>query len=187
MNLDRLPIETMSLRLRHFVPGDSARLLVLSQEATARTWLPSQVYRDDAHALSAVEFLIGQCSSPGDPRRGPYVLAIEHRASATLIGHVGFSPLDGEVEIGFSIAQDYQGQGLAGEAIVAASRWALQAFRLDRIVAVAAAANAASRRVLARSRFAYEGDKTTHFQGSQQAVSIYTLSSDSGHGDSARD
>ena len=128
-----------------------------------------------------LEFLTGQYSTPGNPRLGPYVLAIEHRASSSLIGHVGFSPLGDDVEIGFSVAQKCQGHGFASEAIVAASRWAFQAFGLDRIVGIASVANIASRRTLVRARFAYEGNKVMRFQGTEQEVSLYTLSGDAGH------
>src|SRR5262245_21083993 len=100
---DQLPVETRSLRLRRLALQDAPTLLVLSNEETSRTWLPSQVYRDRAHAVSVLEFLIGQYSIPGDPRQGAYVLAIEHRTDGVLIGHVGFSPFDKEVEIGFAI------------------------------------------------------------------------------------
>lgn len=180
MNSTQLPLETRSLRLRHFVPGDAATALILSNEETSRIGLPSQVLRDYAHALSHLEFLISQCSTPGNPRHGAYVLAIEHRASSSLIGHVGFSPLDDEVEIGFSIAEQYQRQGLATEAIVAASRWVSEVFALDRILAITFAANLASRRALLRAQFAYEGDKTMRFQGADEVVSVYALSGNSG-------
>jgi len=121
-------------------------------------------------------FLIAQCVIPGNPRQGPYVLAIEHRIDGALIGHVGFSPLDDEVEIGFSIGRNYQRQGLATEAILAASRWALQAFELDRIIAVASAMNIASKRTLERAGFAYKGDEVRNFQGTEQDVSVYAFS-----------
>jgi RimJ/RimL family protein N-acetyltransferase len=183
MTPGQLPIETPSLLLRHFVLNDASAALFLSNEATSRTGLPSQVYRDHGHALSALAFLIGHYPTPGNPRYGPYVLAVEHRANGALIGHVGFSPLDDEVEIGFSIAQDYQGQGLATEAIVAASRWAFEAFELDTIVAVTSAANNASKRTLARARFTYKGDKSMNFQGVVQDVSVYALSRPSGDED----
>ncbi len=38
-------------------------MLVLSQEEPSRTWLPSEVDRDDAHARSAIEYLIAQSSA----------------------------------------------------------------------------------------------------------------------------
>ena len=183
--LNQLPIETPSLLLRQFVLDDAPAAFLLSNEAASRTWLPSQVYRDHAHALSALAFLIGHYPTPGNPKFGPYVLAVEHRASGVLIGHVGFSPLEGEVEIGFSIAQDYQGQGLATEAIIAASRWAFAAFELEAIVALASAANHASKRTLARAGFTYKGDKSMKFQSVVQDVSVYALPRHSGDEDLA--
>jgi RimJ/RimL family protein N-acetyltransferase len=120
--------------------------------------------------------LISLYSNPGNPRHGPYVLAIEHRADGALIGHVGFSPLGDEVEVGFSIAQAYQGQGLASEAIGVASRSALQAFGLDRILAVTSVANVASKRAVLRAGFVYTGDEARTFQGTLQRVSMYAIS-----------
>lgn len=179
MNLDTLPLETRSLRLRHFVLGDAATALLLSNEDSSRAGLPSQVYRDHDHAISELEFLMSQYSTPGHPRRGPYVLAIEHRASSSLIGHVGFSPLDEDVEIGFSIAERYQRQGLAIEAITAASRWAFEVFGLTRVLGITYSANTASRRTLERAGFVHEEDKTMRFQGADHQVSVYALSSGS--------
>lgn len=128
--------------------------------------------------MSALEFLISRYEIPGDPRHEPYVLGVERRADPVLIGHVGFSPLFGGVEIGFSLAPDYQRRGLAAEAIVAGPRWALRMFSLDRIFAVTSAAKIASRRSLERARFAQEGNKTLLFQGTEQEVSVYSLSGD---------
>ena len=181
MGLDRLPIQTRSLLLRQFCLEDAGNVFALSQEVTSRTWLPSQVYRDHAHAVSALEYLMGQYSTPANPRHGPYVFAIEHRADRVLIGHVGFSPLEGGVEIGFAIGQKYQGQGLATEAIVAASGWAFQAFELDRILGITAAANVASKRALVRAHFVLQGDQVMKFQGMEQPVSVYALSGSSDH------
>jgi RimJ/RimL family protein N-acetyltransferase len=175
MDLNQLPLETRSLQLRQFVPGDAAAALILSNEESSRAELPSQVYRDVGHALARLEYFMSQYSTPGDPRHGPYVLAIEHRASSSLIGHVGFSSLDEDVEIGFSIAEKYQRQGLASEAIIAASRWAFEAFALNRILGIASAANIASRRTLERARFAHERDETMSFQGTDKEVSVYAL------------
>ena len=121
----QLPIETRSLLVRHFVLQDARAVFILSNEEPSRVWLSNQVCRDHVHAISVLEHFIEHYSTSANPRHGPYVLAIEHRVDGRLIGHVGFSPLDDEVEIGFAIAQDYQRQGFATEAIVAASRWAL--------------------------------------------------------------
>src|SRR5688572_1026925 len=173
--VDPLPLETPSLRIRHFVPQDAQAMLALSNEEASRTWLPSQVYRDQAHAVAVLESLIRPYASPANPTLGPYVLAIEHRVDGTLLGHVGFSPLDDEVEIGFSIAQGHQGQGLATEAVIAATRWAFDSFGLERILGITSAANVASSRVLVRAGFVHEEDRVMNFQGTEQDVRVYVL------------
>jgi putative acetyltransferase len=175
MSEDRLPIRTRSLLLRRFVPGDAEAVFLLSTEEKYRAWLPSQVYRDSAHAASVLEFLIACYGDPGNPARGPYVLAVEDRASGALIGHVGFSPLDDDVEIGFAIAEDHQGRGLAAEAVVAAAGWAMETFGLERIVGVTAAENEASKRTMARVGFMHEHDRVMNFQGTDQPVAVYAL------------
>jgi RimJ/RimL family protein N-acetyltransferase/predicted enzyme related to lactoylglutathione lyase len=175
VELTGLPIRTPSLVLRHFVLQDAGAVFALSNEATSRTWLPSQVYKDDAEAVSALKSLIRHYSTPANPRKGPYVLAIENRATGTLIGHVGFSPFGDDVEIGFAIAQNHQRRGCATEAIVAASCWIFQSFDLERIIAITSSENIASRRALLRARFAFERDEVMDFQGTNQSVSIYVL------------
>lgn len=93
-----LPINTPSLRLRHITGEDAARMMELNGEPSTRRWLPSHVYANAQEAVERMNYLMACYASPGDPRLGPYVLAVDHIASGTLLGHVGFSPLDGDVE-----------------------------------------------------------------------------------------
>ena len=172
-------IETESLVLRPFELEDAAAVYAQSNEPSARQWLPSQVQTDETKARALLKFLIEQCAAPANPRHGPYVLAVEHRRDCVLVGHVGFSPLEGEyegdVEIGFAIAEAYQRQGLAVEAVSAACRWAFRKYGLPRILAIAAQSNPGSQRVLARARFEHREDRVMLFQGTEQAVSVYCL------------
>ena len=176
MVLGQPPLITRSLLLRPLSLEDVDIACALSNEEPARKWLPSQVYRDIAHATSAVQFLIRQQSDPGDPQLGAYVLAIERKAKPGMIGHVGLSPLDGDVEVGFGIALAYQRRGFASEAVTAMCAWALEAFHLPRIIAIAAAENAASCRTLVNSGFAHQETKLFKFQGSEQVVDVYARS-----------
>jgi len=168
-------IETKALVLRPFELGDAAAVYALSNEPASRQWLPSQVQADEAEARELLNSLIEQYTAPADPRRGPYVLAVDHRDDGTLIGHVGLSPLEGDVEIGFAVAEAYQRQGLGVEAVIAACRWAFGRFGLSRILAIAARSNQGSRKVLARAGFEHQTDRVMCFQGTEQAVSIYYL------------
>jgi hypothetical protein len=82
MVVSQLPIRTRSLLLRHFVLKDAVAFHTLSDEEASRTWLPSQVYRDHAHARSVLESLIGHYSTPGNPTEGTF-----SRSSIELTAH----------------------------------------------------------------------------------------------------
>jgi len=157
---------------------DVEEIFRLSHEAAYRTWLSNQVYNDASEARAAIEFLVAKYSDPGNPRLGPYVLAIEHQKDRALIGHVGFSPFGDDVEIGFAIGERYQGRGLATEAVAAASQWALETFALGRILGIASAVNIASKKTLIRARFAHHKDCLMPFQGMEQNVAMYVLDLD---------
>ena len=86
---------------------------------------------------------------------------------------MGFSPFEKEVEIGFAIGQMYQRRGLATEAVVAGTRWALDTFGLKRILGIAAVANQASSRTLEKAGFLRQRDCPMMFQGTEQMVSVY--------------
>jgi len=169
--LDRLT--TPSLVLRHFVPTDAPAVMHLNAEDTTRRWLPSHVYADLDQARATVAYLIASYRSPGDPRLGPYVLAIEARSSELLLGHVGFSPLDVDVEVSYAIAEQARGRGYGAEALLAARQWAAAAFGLRRIVALTASVNQSSRRTLDAAGFALTGSEVFHFQGVEQDVCRY--------------
>ena len=171
-----LTIETTSLALRQFAIEDAPVLLRLNGEESTRLWLPSHVYSDLEHARTAVAYLIDCYATPGDARRGPYVLGVALRSTGELIGHVGFSPLDGEVEVSYAIAERLRGHGYAVEALAAACGWAAAAFSLPCLVAITASANVASRRVLDRAGFRHRADESMLFQGSEKKVSRYEWS-----------
>lgn len=173
--LGRLPIETASLTLRAFVPGDASKVFQMSQEDGMRTWLPSQVYRDEARAASVLASLISQYSAPGDPRLGPYVLGVQVRSAGELVGHVGFGPLGEAVEVGFAIESVHQRKGIATEAVRAGCEWAADAFSIATILGVTAAQNSASQGVLLRAGFVRQKEEVMRFQGLEQPVIFFAF------------
>lgn len=148
-------------------------MMELNAEPSTGRWLPSHVYADMSEAASRMRYLISCYSSPGDPRMGPYVLAVEHLASGALLGHVGFSPLDSDVEVSYSIAEASRGRGYGSEALLYTCRWAAENFDLPRFVAITESENAPSRRTLERAAFVHAADTVMPFQGRQQTVSRY--------------
>jgi RimJ/RimL family protein N-acetyltransferase len=168
-----LPINTPSLRLRHIVVEEAVRMMELNDESSTRRWLPSHVYANEQEATERMRYLISCYSSPGDPRMGPYVLAVDHLASGALLGHVGFSPFDSDVEVSYAIAESYRRCGYGAEALYYACRWAASSFGLPRLLAITECENAPSRRTLERSRFLHSEDLVMRFQGAEQTVSHY--------------
>lgn len=173
MHVNSLPIHTPSLRLRCLVVEDAERMMELNAEPSTSRWLPSHVYADMSEATSRVRYLVSCYSSPGDPRMGPYVLAVEHLASGALLGHVGFSPFDGDVEVSYAIAEASRGRGYGSEALLYACRWAAENFNLPALLAITESENAPSRRTLERAAFVHSEDAVMQFQGHQQTVSRY--------------
>jgi RimJ/RimL family protein N-acetyltransferase len=173
MTLSSLPIDTASLRLRHIAVEEAARMKELNGEPSTRRWLPSHVYASIDEATARLSVLIACYASPGDPRLGPYVLAVEHRASGALLGHVGFSPFDGDVEVSYAIAEASRGRGYGAEALRGACQWAAARFKLQGLLAITESDNRPSRRTLERAAFVHESDTVMRFQGSEQTVSRY--------------
>jgi RimJ/RimL family protein N-acetyltransferase len=147
--------------------------MALNGEVSTRHWLPSHVYASLDDAVAALEFLISCYAAPGHPRLAPYVLAIEDAGTRELLGHVGFSPLDAEVEVSYAIAEAARGRGYATEALVHACNWLADACEVPSVLAITATANVPSRRLLERATFAHERDELRRFQGAEQTVSRY--------------
>lgn len=163
-----LPIDTPFLRLRHIVVEEAVRMMELNAEPSTRRWLPSHVYANAQEATERTRHLISCYASPGDPRQGPYVLAIEHLASGELLGHVGFSPLDDDVEVSYAVAEGHRNRGYGAEALLHACRWAARSFGLPGLLAITEVENAPSRRTLERAEFVHRKDSVMQFQGADR-------------------
>ncbi len=159
--------------LRRFVPEDAPKVYAMSQEPGVRTWLPDQVYESEARALEVLRDLIDKCHDPGTPVRAPYVLAVCLTSSLELIGHVGLSPLAGEVEVGYAIEDEHQGKGLASEAVRATVNWALPRFGLPRVLGIVAVDNLASCRVLENAGFVLASEAMGSLHGRRGLIRTY--------------
>jgi RimJ/RimL family protein N-acetyltransferase len=169
-------IHAGTLFLRHLTLDDTAAMLRLSQEQGARVWLPNQVYADEAHALERLRFLSSQYGRSANPRHTPYVLGVCLSASHELIGHVGFSPCEYGVEVGFGIGDAHQNRGYAKQAVLAATRWAFSRFDLPSICAVVATENVRSWKVLESCGFQVLAEIQRELHGVERLVRIYRLS-----------
>jgi len=147
--------------------------MALNAEPTTRRWLPSHVYPTLEHASSRIAFLISCYTAPGHPQHGPYVLAVEQKDDGSLLGHVGFSPFDDEIEVSYAIAESSRGRGFGVEAVVHACKWLAEAFAVSRVLALTETSNVISRRLLERASFVRVHEVVMMFQGCEQLVSRY--------------
>jgi RimJ/RimL family protein N-acetyltransferase len=81
-----------------------------------------------------------------------------HKSNHALVGFCGLQFVAGtqEIEVGFRLAKQYWGQGLATEAARAVLRHGFEVLCLERIIGLAHPANVASQRVLQKSGLKHE-------------------------------
>jgi ribosomal-protein-alanine N-acetyltransferase len=167
------PLVTPSLVLRRFEPADAHRIFVMSQQAGLREWIPDQVYEDEQQASDVLRYLIEQYGNPGAPVTAPLVLGAALRSTGELIGHVGLSPAEDAVEIGYAIDDAQQGKGLATEAVRTMAEWGIRTFGLSGVDGIVARDNAGSCKVLEKAGFVLRQEETRPLHGVTRPVRTY--------------
>jgi len=106
--------------------------------------------------------------------RGYCLWAVELRENGEMIGQCGVQPLPetDEIEIGWWLAKDCWGKGLATEAARGALDYSMNSLGFKRIVAVAQAANHASLRIMIKLGMHFE--KTIEKSGIEN-VQFYVI------------
>ena len=170
---ESLPIATVSLTLRRFSEADAPKILAMSQQSGMREWIPDQVYADEREAIRVLRYLIEQYDNPDAPVKAPLVLGVCLRTSGELIGHVGLSPAQDVVEIGYAIEDAHQGKGLATEAVGAMADWGIRTFALPGVDGIVASDNTPSCRVLEKAGFAPVGEATRSVHGVIRSEKTY--------------
>ncbi len=90
---------------------------------------------------------------------GWYAMWLIVRKDGAHIGNLSFkgSPVDGVVELGYGIAEEYRGLGYATEAVETILEWAFDQPGVTRVAAETEPGNDASRRVLEKCGFRPSG------------------------------
>lgn len=147
--------ETERLILRRFEDADVDAVFALRSDAEMMRFIREPQQRDEtANWLKMIsgrwaKEKIGFC-------------AVVEKSSARLIGWCGLWQLveTREIEVGYAIAGNCWGKGLATEAAQRFLQYGFEDLRLKKIVAVARPENAASRRVMEKigMKFDYTGE-----------------------------
>lgn len=144
-----IEFETERLRLRQWLPSDREPFAELNADARVMEFFPSTLERAASDALAdRCEALIAE--------HGWGFWAAETRKTGEFIGFVGLHvpppelPCSPCVEIGWRLAFQYWGQGLATEAARGALQVGFDELRLQEIVSFTAVHNIRSRAVMER-------------------------------------
>ncbi len=145
---DHLPIDTARLTLRRFRPSDADAILALYGNPDVVRYLYSTPMRPER--LS--EALERRLRTPHLEGEGDILeLAAELRSTGEFVGAMTFmhrSTAHGRGEIGYTIAPDFTGRGLAREGATALLRLGFSFLKLHRIEGQCDARNVASARVM---------------------------------------
>lgn len=140
------PITTERLAIRPFRPGDLEGLHAMYGDSTVMAYIGNgrSVSREET-----ARTLLEMIEDHDDARPG--LLACEERATGRLVGRGGFKrwTVDGidEMEIGWMVARDDQGRGIATEMGLALRDYAFRALALEHVISVIQPGNTASIRV----------------------------------------
>jgi len=148
-------LETQRLVLRHQVLADLDDLWALYCDPEITKYIPDAP-RSRAEAQEELEWHMH-----GHPKYPELRLwATIHKETGKFIGRCGLLPweIDGqhEIEVAYTIARAYQGQGLGSEAAQAILQYGFDKLNLSRLICVIDAENIASQRVAKKIGMTFE-------------------------------
>ena len=170
-------LETPRLILRHFTPDDLDDLAAIYGDPAVMRYIGSGAVKtreqtaammefafiDNAHAWSIQTLARVPQLTRAIERDAHFSLwATIYKPDNTLIGRCGLLSwdLDGrkEVEVGYVLAKEYWGRGLATEAARASRDYGFEVLGFDRLISVIVPDNLASQRVASKNGMRYEKD-----------------------------
>ncbi|MEZ4728322.1 MAG: GNAT family N-acetyltransferase [Caldilineaceae bacterium] len=154
-----LPAETLTterIKLRRFTERDLDAFVAIRNDPVVAQYQSWQMLD-----RAAAQHFIREMSSanPGVPGEW-FQFAIAHRATDELIGDCALlvkSEDPRQAEIGFTLARQAQGQGLATEAVTALLNYLFQERQIHRVIAICDVRNSGSFRLLERLGMRREG------------------------------
>ena len=168
-------IKTERLFLRPFKLEDAEAASYNSKQPSVAYAMSDMILSDAEEALDWIKqthtwFNVTHCICQ--------ILAVERVEDSKVLGLVGIAfkdNLDGEVEVLYGIADEYQNNGYATEAVKALADWAFSNCKLDYLVAIIKLDNYASQRVADKLGFSYIEQRELEYDGSPTQFRYYRL------------
>ncbi len=152
---DSTVIETPRLILRRMSPHDKDDMYEYASRDEVTKYLLWNTHPDKEHTKRYLNYVVSLY------RSGEFFdFSIEYKVNSKMIGTCGFAAIDepnGVGEVGYVISPDYQGKGIATEALTALIRFGFCDLSLSRIEARYMKENEASRRVMEKCGMTFEG------------------------------
>ena len=164
-------LETPRLLLRGFTAGDVEPYIRMMADPDVTRFLGDGLPLDRADAWRQLALLIGHWQL-----RGFGLWAVEERATSRFVGRIGCWEPEGwpGFEIGYVLAREAWGRGLAREGVAAALRYARERLGRETIVSLIRPANAAS--IAVAEHLGARRTGSVEFYGAPTDVYTYPLS-----------
>ena len=137
-----------------------------SLDENNRTFVPDEVFETLEEAKEVVDQIIEWYTSD----EGPFIYTVIRKEDNVNLGYVQLVKIDEGYEIGYHIAQVFNGQGYATRSVGLFLKYLKENTSIKEIYGIALAANKASRRVLEKNGFElfFEGDGL--YQGKKRKI-----------------
>jgi RimJ/RimL family protein N-acetyltransferase len=146
-----------SLVLRPWRPEDVPRVAEICRDSEIARWTRVPSPYTEEHARAWIE----QTVRDWDARRGEAAFAVEDAAGGPVLAAIGLRLLHEEYgvrgSVGYWVAAEARGRGVATGALRLVSRWGLRELGLPRVELVTDPDNVASQRVAEKAGFRREG------------------------------
>ena len=168
-------IKTERLFLRPFKLEDAEVASYNSKQPNVAYAMSDMVLHDEEEALNWIKLTHSWFDVTG---RICQILAVERTKDHKVIGIAGIAykdNLDGEIEVLYGVADEYQNNGYATEAVKALVDWAFDNCKLDYLVAIIKLNNYASQRVADKLGFSYIEQRELQYDGNPTQFRYYRL------------
>jgi|TARA_B100001971_G_C18246012_1_gene574289 ribosomal-protein-alanine N-acetyltransferase len=148
MENDRVIVETHRLFIRVWKEQDQSLLHTIMSDADVMRY----VWDYKPPTIGQIQDFVGKCIREAD-EQGWTTWALILKENLSLIGYCGFltrnyGEYEGETEIGWLVAKEHWGKGIATEAAKAVLDFGFSAWKFDRVIASARSENTQSVKVM---------------------------------------
>ena len=168
-------IETKRLILRKFNETDAIDASNNSRQPIVSHFMSDMVMATEQEAIDWIRWINNDKFNPKIPT---VVLAVILKSRNKCIGLIGVAPkheLGNEIEILFSVADEYQNHGYITEAGKALIEWTFCNTPAKYLVAIVKHENTSSNRVIEKLCFAYTGEREIDYDGEMTKFHYYRL------------